>query len=144
MWRLANVPGRSEYLNMKAASYEQYLISDSVCWWSSSVSPQKPAIISVEIPQSGTMRRMASMRSRYHSRVYLRFMALSIMLLPLCTGRWMLLHTLGSSAMTCRVSSLMSLGCDVVKRMRVCGVCCATRRSSWGNVVSSPFSAMKW
>ena len=42
---------------------------------------------SVPMAASGTMRRMAAMRSRYHSRVYLRFMSLRILLLPLCTGR---------------------------------------------------------
>ena len=143
IWRLANVPGRSEYLNMNAASYEQWRISESVCWWSSSVSPQNPAMMSVDIPQSGTMLRIASMRSRYHSRVYLRFMALSITLLPLCTGRWMLLHTLGSSAITWSVSSLMSLGCEVVKRMRVWGAWRATVRNSCGNVTVSPSAPSK-
>ena len=52
------------------------------------------------------MRRMAATRSIYHSRSYLRFISFRMRLLPLCTGRWMCLHTLGMSAMTWRVSSL--------------------------------------
>ena len=118
-------------------------MSERVSWWSASVSPQKPAIISVESPQSGTMRRIASMRSIYHSRVYLRFIDCSIRLLPLCTGRCMWRHTLGSSAITCSVSSLISLGCEVVKRMRALGARRATRRNSSGKFIVVPFSATK-
>ena len=54
-----------------------------------------------------------------------------------------LLQTFGSSAMTRRVSSLMSLGCDVVNLIRVCGAWRATRRNSSGNVMVVPFSSVK-
>lgn len=87
--RLASVPGRSEYLNMNAESKPASRISDNVCWKSSSLSLWKPVNMSVDKPASGMMRRIAATRSRYHSRVYLRFIAFSTELLPLCTGRWM-------------------------------------------------------
>ena len=50
--------------------------------------------MSVDKPQSGTIRRMAATRSKYHSRVYLRFINFRIRLLPLCTGKWICRHTL--------------------------------------------------
>ena len=134
----ACVPGRSLYLNMKAESYPHSSISERESWWSSSVSLWKPENISVDKPQSGIMRRMAATRSIYHSRSYLRFISFRMRLLPLCTGRWMCLHTLGMSAMTWRVSSLMSLGCEVVKRIRTPGAASATVRSSIGKVIVSP------
>ena len=104
---------------MKAESYSQRRISESDSRWSSSVSEWKPEKMSVLSPQSGMMRRMAATRSRYHSRVYLRFISFNMRELPLCTGRWICLQMLGTSAMACRVSSLMSLGCEVVKRTRI-------------------------
>ena len=109
--------------------------------WSSSVSLWYPTKISVERPQSGTMRRIASTRSRYHSRVYLRFISFSMRLLPLCTGRWMWRHTLGISAITRSVSSLMSLGCDVVKRTLMPGAASATALSRSGKATVCPAAA---
>ncbi len=53
IWRWAKVPGRSEYLNMKALSYPTSRISESVASCSSAVSPEKPAIRSVVMAQSG-------------------------------------------------------------------------------------------
>ena len=88
--------------------------------------------MSVDSPQPGMMRRIASTRPRYHSRVYLRFMRFSTLSLPLCTGRWMWRHTFGTSAITRSVSSLMSFGCDVVKRTLMSGTASATARSSCG------------
>ena len=82
------------------------------------------------MPQSGMAARMAAMRSRYHSRVYLRFMALSTALLPDCTGRCMWRQILGVAAMTAIVSSDISLGWEVVKRTRICGAVSATIFSS--------------
>ena len=106
----AYVPGRSEYLNMKAASYPHSSIRESERAWSSSVSEWKPENISVVSPQSGMIRLIAATRSRYHSRVYLRFISFRIRELPLCTGRWICLHTLGTCAITSSVSSLISFG----------------------------------
>ena len=61
-------------------------------------------------------------------------------------GRWMCLHTLGTSAMTWSVSSLMSLGCEVVKRTRMSGTASATIRSSIGKVTVWPSfqNGMSW
>ncbi len=60
-------------------------------------------------------------RSRYHSRVYLRFISFKMRELPLCTGRWICLHTFGTRAITSSVSSLISFGWEVVKRTRTPG-----------------------
>ena len=95
--------------------------------------------MSVESPQSGIILRIAATRSRYHSRVYLRFISFKILSLPLCTGRWICLHTLGISAITRSVSSLMSFGCDVVKRTRISGTSSATRRRRAGKRIVFSF-----
>ena len=67
------------------------------------------------------MRRIASTRSKYCSRVYLRFISFSIFVEPLCAGKWMCLQRLGSSATAYRMSSVMSSGFEVVKRTRMSG-----------------------
>ena len=66
--------------------------------------------MSVDSPQSGTILLMAATLSKYHSLVYFRFINFRILSLPLCTGRWICLHTFGTSAITLSVSSLMSFG----------------------------------
>ena len=101
-----------------------------MAWCSSSVSPQNPVMMSVLIAQSGMMRRMAAMRSRYHSRVYPRFMRLSMSLCPLCTGRWMYLQMFSWRDMACNTSSVMSLGWDVLNRTRRSGLTAATSSSN--------------
>ena len=134
------MPGRSEYLNMNALSNTTSRIRLSVSSKSSSVSSWKPVNMSVVMPQSGMARRMAAMRSRYHSRVYLRFIALSTLLLPDCTGRWMCLHTFGTVAITSMISSVMSFGCDVVKRTRISGAASATILSRSVKPTTAPSS----
>ncbi len=136
----ARVPGRSEYLNMNELSKPTSRISDKVCSKSSSVSPENPVKRSVEMPQPGIMDLIAAMRSRYHSRVYLRFIALSTAVLPLCTGRWIWLHIFGREAMARNVSSVMSLGCEVVKRTLIPGTASATFKSSAVKSVICPVS----
>ena len=81
--REARVPGRSEYLNMNDESKPTSRMSDSVSSKSSSLSSWKPVKRSVEMPQSGIASRMARMRPRYHSRVYLRFIAFRTLSEPL-------------------------------------------------------------
>ena len=61
----AKVSGRSEYMNVKACSYLTSSISESVSRCSSSVSPQKPAMMSVERARSGTIERARPINSRY-------------------------------------------------------------------------------
>ena len=75
----------------------------------------------------------------YHSRVYLRFISLRMRSEPLCTGRWMCLHTLSCEAMTRSVSSLMSFGWLVVKRTRMSGNVSATRARSCGKLSEASF-----
>ena len=101
-------------------------------------SEWKPEKISVVSPQSGMIRLIAATRSRYHSRVYLRFISFKMRELPLCTGRWICLHTFGTWAITSSVSSLISFGWEVAKRMRTPGAASATIRSSIGKVTTSP------
>ncbi len=115
-------------------------MSERVSWKSSSLSSWNPVKRSVEIPQSGIARRIASMRPRYHSRVYLRFMALSTLSEPDWTGRCMCLQTFGFEAMTAMISSDMSLGCEVVKRMRISGAASATIASRRAKSMVSPLS----
>ena len=81
------------------------------------------------------------MRPKYHSRVYLRFMALSTALLPLCTGRCTWRQMLGCEAMAAMVASLMSLGWEVVKRTRMSGALSATIASRRSKPIVSPPSA---
>ena len=128
---------------MNAASKPTVRISSKVCWKSSSDSLWKPVNMSVVMVHSGITRRMAATRSRYHSRVYLRFMALSTELLPDCTGRWMCLQMLGRDAMALITSSLRSLGCEVVKRTRMSGAASATAVSRAAKSVTVPSSASK-
>ena len=79
---------------------------------------------------------MAATRSRYHSRVYLRFMRPSIDVAPDWAGRWIARQMLGIEAIVSSSRSLMSFGCDVAKRTRSSGETDATRRSSSGNPTS--------
>ena len=111
-------------------------MSERVMRWSSSVSPENPAMMSVVMAQSGMWRRMAAMRSRYHSRVYLRFMRSSIALDPDWAGRCMARQMLGIEAIVSNRRSLMSLGCEVAKRTRSSGDISATLRSSAGKSTS--------
>ena len=52
----AGVSRRSEYLKMKAWSNSTSRASESVCWKSSSLSPGKPTMKSVESPMAGWTR----------------------------------------------------------------------------------------
>ena len=84
------------------------------------------------------IRLMAATRSRYHSRVYFLFMSPRMRLLPLCTGRWICLHTFGTSAITCSVSSLMSFGWLVVNLTLISPASSATILSNSAKVIFSP------
>ena len=112
---------------MYPKSYFTYSIRLKVSWWSSSVSPGKPAIISWLSPQPGMMRRIRSMRAKYSSRLCPRFISLRMREDPLCTGKWMYLQMFGCAAMACSTSSFISCGLLVEKRMRMSGTACATR-----------------
>ena len=79
---------------MKDASKPTSLIKDSVSAKSSSVSEWKPLNKSVVIPQSGIIRFIAAILSKYHSLVYFLFMSLSIRELPDWTGKWICLQIL--------------------------------------------------
>ena len=92
--RAARVPGLSEYWNMNAASKPTSSKRLSVSLWSSSLSPQKPAITSVVRPQSGTISLILATLSRYHLRSYLRLIFSSIASLPDWTGKCICLHIL--------------------------------------------------
>lgn len=59
---------------------------------------------------TGMMRRMAATSPVIPTTVKVRFISFCDAAAPLCTGRCMCLHTLGTSAMTCKVSSLNVLG----------------------------------
>jgi tRNA-2-methylthio-N6-dimethylallyladenosine synthase len=60
-----------------------------------------------------------------------------------CTGRWICLHTFGTCAITSSVSSLISFGWEVVKRIRTPGAASATVRSNIGKVTTSPVGLSK-
>ena len=138
----ANVPGRSEYLNINAISNRTSRISDKVSSKSCSDSSENPQKISVPIDASGNIRRMAAMRSRYSSRVYFRFISFSVLLLPLCTGRCMYRQMLGYWAIISRVWSVISFGYEVVKRIRISGTARATFSSSCEKSVALPLPSL--
>ena len=85
---------------------------------------------SVVMAQSGIAMRIAFTRSIYHADVYLRFMAFSTESEPDCTGRCIWRQMFGYEAMVSIIRSVMSLGCDVVKRMRISGAALAVISNS--------------
>ena len=106
----AYVPGRSEYLNMKAASYPHSSIRESergrglppfrsgnreyIRCQSAIGNDTFDSGHTVQIPFSGIFAVHQFQDTG----------------LPLCTGRWICLHTLGTCAITSSVSSLISFG----------------------------------
>src|SRR4051794_37301379 len=84
----AGVFGRAEYLNPKTPSYCTSARRSMVSMKSSGVSPGKPTMMSVEMEIWRLEDLIQEIRSRYHSRVYSRAMALRTLDEPDCTGRW--------------------------------------------------------
>src|SRR5206468_1541990 len=98
---------------------------------SSSSSPGKPTMTSVESARPGTRARRRATRASYSATVYSRPMPPSTRSEPDCTGRWSCGATCGHSAMASTRRALMSEGCGEVKRMRrMPGTSAARRRSS--------------
>src|SRR5712671_345238 len=114
----AGVLGRGEYLNAKTASNWHSCSKVMVSSNSADVSFGKPAITSVVIESGRLAAFIHEIFSRYISRVYSRFMALSTREDPLCTGKWMWLHRRGEATIASTMSLLKWRGCDVVKRTR--------------------------
>jgi hypothetical protein len=63
-WPAAGVPGRGEYWNVYAESNRASSVTRRVPWKSSSVSPGKPTMMSVETAMSGTAARIRSSHER--------------------------------------------------------------------------------
>mmetsp|Transcript_34834 Transcript_34834/g.56003 ORF Transcript_34834/g.56003 Transcript_34834/m.56003 type:complete len:223 (-) Transcript_34834:459-1127(-) len=132
-FRAADVPARSLYANMNACSYPTLFIRLTVSACSSSVSPQKPAIMSVVMAQPGMISLTRAMRLRYASRVYPRAMRSRVVVDPDCAGMCRHAHTLGRLRITSSTASGKSFGCGDVNRTRISGSTAATRSSSAAN-----------
>src|SRR2546422_8882871 len=127
----AGVFGRGEYLNEKMESYSTRSTRDNVCSKSSSVSPGKPTMISVEIAIGRFKDLIALIISKYLSRLYNLFILRRILEDPDCTGKWIQLHSVGDASNTSRISCVKSLGWLVVKRTRRIPVTSPTSFKSW-------------
>mmetsp|Transcript_5906 Transcript_5906/g.24191 ORF Transcript_5906/g.24191 Transcript_5906/m.24191 type:complete len:214 (-) Transcript_5906:1070-1711(-) len=121
------------YANMNAFSYPTRRMRLTVSACSSSVSPQKPEMKSLDSATPGISLRARSTRSRYASLVYPRRIRSSTELEPLCAGTCSCFATLALDAMTRKTSSGKSLGCGDVKRTRISGSTSATASSNSAN-----------
>mmetsp|Transcript_5194 Transcript_5194/g.16295 ORF Transcript_5194/g.16295 Transcript_5194/m.16295 type:complete len:204 (-) Transcript_5194:392-1003(-) len=119
--RWACVFSRREKANMKARSNRTSRSSESVSWWSSSVSPQKPEMKSEERAALGRSSRTLETSSTYAWRSYPRRIASSTAEEPDCAGMCRLSHALGWAAITRSSSSGKSFGWGEVKRKRTSG-----------------------
>ena len=93
---------------------------------------------------SGRAARIRSITLRYSSAVCLRFIALRIRLLPDCTGKCKYGISLSHVPCASIRSSVMSLGCEVVKRMRSKPSILSSCQISCASDVSKPSSAAPW
>ena len=118
-------------------------MSERVCWWSASLSPQKPEMKSDEMDACGSSSRTRLISCKYVSREWPRRMLSRTALEPDCAGMWSAAHALGSSPagwefgrtrrrgpggarrgrspITRSSASGKSFGCGEVKRKRTCG-----------------------
>ncbi len=81
-----------------------------VCWKSSSVSPGKPTMMSVEMAACGMAARTFSMMPRKRSCRYERRIARRTVSEPDWSGMWSCGMTLGVSAIAAITSSVKSRG----------------------------------
>jgi len=92
-----------DYVNMfEEMDFRNFKVSAK----SSSVSSQKPTIISVPIAMSGFFSRIFLIVSKYNSRVCFLFIFFKILLLPDCTGKWMKFNCLGKVKASMTSSSM--------------------------------------
>ena len=131
--RAAAVFSRIEYANMKACSYLISRINATVSACSSSVSPQNPAMKSLDSATPGISSRARLANATYASRVYPRRMRSNTDVEPLCAGTCSCFATLGRSAMTRNTSSGKSFGCGDVNRTRISGFTSAAASRSSAN-----------
>lgn len=111
-----------------------------VCSKSSSVSPGKPTMMSVEMAASGMAARTFSMMPRKRSWRYERRIAFRTRSEPDCSGMCSWCITFGVSAMAAMTSSVKSRGCGEVKRTRSRPSIFPQARSSLLNASRSPMS----
>lgn len=103
---------------MKAFAKRAWRTACMVCSKSSSVSPGKPTMMSVEMAASGIAARTFSMMPRNRSCRYERRIAFRIVSDPDCIGMCSCGITFGVSAIAAITSSVKSRGCGEVKRTR--------------------------
>lgn len=136
----AGVPGRLEYWKVKALAKRASRTACKVCSKSSSVSPGKPTMMSVEIAASGIAARTFSMIPRKRSWRYERRMAFRTVSEPDCIGMWSCGMTFGVSAIAAITSSVKSRGWGEVKRTRSRPSTAPQARSSLEKASRSPMS----
>ncbi len=112
----ACVFSRKEYANMNAWSNRILRIASRVSLCSSSVSPQKPAITSVEMVTPGITCRALSISSKNVSLEYPLRILLNTLVDPDWIGIWMDLQMFGVRAMVSSTSNGKSFGCGEVNR----------------------------
>jgi hypothetical protein len=114
----AGVPSRIEYWKVKALANRACSTTRIVSSKSSSVSPGKPTMMSVEIAACGMRSRTRSRMPRKRSLRYERRIALQDAVGPRLQRHVQLRHDGGVSAMASMTSSVKAAGCGLVKRMR--------------------------
>src|SRR5690606_41760351 len=96
-------------------------------------------MISCDKAISGIIALILSTNAMYSSRVCWRFISLRILVLPLCTGKWIYLQTLWCLAITRITSSCISCGLDVEKRKRIFGDAVAHISNNWAKSTAVAF-----
>ena len=136
----AGVPGRMEYWKVNAEAKRAASTTRSVSWKSSSVSPGKPTMMSVEMAAFGMRARTRSRMPRNFSERYDRRIALRMRSEPDWSGMCSCGMTAGVSAMASMTSSVNAAGWGLVKRMRSSPSIWPAARSSLPKACRSPNS----
>ena len=107
----ALVPTLLEYINIKICSKLTCFTTSIVSSKSSSVSPGKPTIISVENTTSGILFFILFIKSKYCSFVYFLFISFNTFVLPDWSGTCINLDIFLLLLITSITSSVKSFGC---------------------------------
>ena len=108
------VPTLLEYMNIYTCSKFTFSTTSKVSSKSSSVSPGKPRIMSVDSSKFGIFDFIFSTKFRYCSLVYFLFIFFKTSVLPDWSGKWIILHTFSQSLIASITSSEKSFGCGEI------------------------------